>query len=426
MSKRVLRILGAAGVLLLVLVVGAAAGGGVVYAITRGARGGSLLRLTAAVHAEPSDPEPGVVIGSVVPDGPAAEGGLVRGDILLAVDGEAVDDPVALLDVLGEHEPGEEVQLTVLHGDDERTLSVVLGNRDGKAYLGLVPCGARVQVERLIDLEELGAGALIVGVVPESPAEQAGLRTGDVVTAVDGQALDGENSLADAISAHEPGATVTLEVRRPGTEQRELTVELGEHPDEEGTAYLGVEYRPFVPMRRRLEELPFRRHGLPLDDELFQMHPGSVSIQGVVVRSVVEDSPAAAADLREGDVITALDGDPVSSPEDLSDAIAAHKPGDRVTLTVFQRDEDEERDIDVTLAAHPDAEEMAYLGVTAGGHYWLRRFSSDEWPHGEHSFDFDFDWEALPEELPFSLDELPHHFEFHLPPRPPGMGEQDL
>ena len=83
-------------------------------------------------------------------------------------------------------------------------------------------------------------GAVIVDIVPDSPADQAGLRVEDVIVAVDDQELTWENNLADLIAAYEPGDEVTLEIKRSDEELQEVTVELGEHPDREGIAYLGV------------------------------------------------------------------------------------------------------------------------------------------------------------------------------------------
>jgi putative serine protease PepD len=70
--------------------------------------------------------------------------------------------------------------------------------------------GATVQVNGS------GNGAKVVGVPPGSPADQAGLRKGDVVVAVDGPPVEDGNGLIVAIRAHQPGDTVTRTVRRGG------------------------------------------------------------------------------------------------------------------------------------------------------------------------------------------------------------------
>jgi S1-C subfamily serine protease len=391
MNNRILKVLALLAGFSLVLFVGAIVGGGIVYGLTQ--MGGVL----PAVRAEEADPGYGIVIASVESDGPAAEAGVVRGDILLEMDGKTLEQSGDLASHLDELKPGDEVELKVLHGDDLRTLRATLGDRNGRAYLGLAPCGG-LSKEVEVNARVGAPGAFIVEVMPDSPAEEAGLQKGDVIVAVDGQKLDVENNLADLVAEHKPGDTVTLEIERSDDEEPfEVTVELGEHPDKEGAAYLGVRYSTF-PRFRDLPVLPFEE----FDELPFAFPEGEVE-QGAIVQRVYEDSPASAAGLKEGDVITAIDGEPVESPQTLTEAIAERKPGDRITLTVYQRDSEEEREVRVTLAEHPDDEGKAYLGVLIGGFFRIERHSEgDELP-------FDF-------ELPFDLDELPERFKFQWPP----------
>ena len=403
MNKRIWKILGWLAVLLLVLCVGAAVGGGAVYALTRVKEPFHLF------SAGPEDAEPGIVIASVTADGPAAEAGVVRGDILLQVEGETVDNCIELIDLVNEREPGDEVELTVLHGDDERTLTAVLIEHGGRPYLGLVPCGCRVVPKPTVVINTWGPVAVIIDVESDSPADLAGLEAGDIIVAVDEEELSTEKSLADAIIAHKPGDMLTLEVNRPGEETRNVEVELGEHPQEDGKTYLGVRYR-HVPAPPDIEF-----EGPRFDGRRFgpfpHVFPDGDMRQGAIVRHVTEESPAQAAGLSQGDLITAIDGDPIEGPRDLVDAIAEHEPGDRVTLTVVASGEEEEREIEVKLGEHPNEEEKAYLGVQIGGFVRVRRWD-DERPHGPESFEFFYDWEP-----PF--DAVPRHFEFHVPPERP-------
>jgi serine protease Do len=72
-------------------------------------------------------------------------------------------------------------------------------------------------------------GVVIGAVVPGSPADTAGLRPRDVITAVDGQPFTDESSLAEALSQKRPGDTVTVTVIRGG-QQQDVTVTLGDAP----------------------------------------------------------------------------------------------------------------------------------------------------------------------------------------------------
>jgi serine protease Do len=66
-------------------------------------------------------------------------------------------------------------------------------------------------------------------VVPGSPAATAGLQPEDIITTVDGQPLQGESALAEAINKHKPGDTITLTVLRQ-QQQVSVPVRLGELP----------------------------------------------------------------------------------------------------------------------------------------------------------------------------------------------------
>jgi S1-C subfamily serine protease len=72
-------------------------------------------------------------------------------------------------------------------------------------------------------------GVVVGQVAPGSPAAAAGLQPGDVIVAVEGQALDSESSLAERLSQHQPGDTVTLTIIRNGQSQ-DVKVTLGTAP----------------------------------------------------------------------------------------------------------------------------------------------------------------------------------------------------
>jgi S1-C subfamily serine protease len=335
---------------------------------------------------------------------------------VLEVDGQALEGVHDLVQVLGERAPGDELELLVLHGDDERALTAMLGERNGRAYLGIVPCGGMaISLER--DVELSGASALIiVEVIEDSPAEAAGLQEGDVLLTVDGREIGADADLAEVIAGYEPGDEIALQVERPsgltqsGEGPIELTVTLGENPDEDGAPYLGVRYRrlPHAGMLGRLPRGGFR--GIDPEDLPFELPfdlPEGRMPQGALVREVAEGSPAAEAGLARGDVITAIDSDPVDSPMALSDAIAEREPGDTVDLTFIRPDEEGETVLEVVLGEHPDREGKAYLGVTAAGVFRMWRFGGED---GSSAPGQRF-------ELPFGL-ELPfgRRFEFRWPP----------
>jgi len=535
MDDRLVKVVGGLLVLALVLLLGAVAGGVLVYGLIQ-------LDPLSVAQAQASDPGYGLVIAQVEPDSPAEDAGVVRGDILLEIDGVALDQSDELSSRLSDFEAGDEVELVLLHGDEQRTLTAVLGEKLGGPYLGVYPCAVRTTA---VWLERGTAGAIVTEVVPDSPAENAGLAAGDVILAVGSERMDAGAELADVISAYEPGDSVVLEVEGADGEPRTVEVVLGEHPEDESRAYLGVRYSsrpevrhfewrsppltgeenldslpmPFpVPRMESVEGLvivhvaedsPASEAGLmagdiitavdgeevasteqlaaivadskPGDtvsltvgrvgtteredvdailgedpdedgkpylgvtfwpvphwgtlegegphfwgdegfglDELPFLLPEGIQVQGAVVLSVEEGSPADVAGLGEGDVITAVDGDPLDGPKGLVDLISSLEPGDRLALTVLEGDGEAEREIEITLGEHPDEKGKAYLGIEVGAYRRMERRGAIERPYG-----YDFDGErfrfGLPlDELPFDPEELPHWFNFPWMP-----GEED-
>ena len=82
-------------------------------------------------------------------------------------------------------------------------------------------------------------GALVTDVADGSPADSAGIRTGDLILAVSGVRIDQEHTLTGVIHSHKPGDRVEITLWSRGRE-RTIRVRLGKHPDEQDTAYLGV------------------------------------------------------------------------------------------------------------------------------------------------------------------------------------------
>ena len=79
---------------------------------------------------------------------------------------------------------------------------------------------------KAVDKEDGAKGALVTGAVAESPAAASDLKAGDVITAVNGGAIDGPKALSTKIRSLAPGATVQLDVRRDGV-GRTVSVKLG-------------------------------------------------------------------------------------------------------------------------------------------------------------------------------------------------------
>ncbi len=85
------------------------------------------------------------------------------------------------------------------------------------------------------------AGVVVTQVVADSPADKAGLRSGDRIVAADGQTIDGAHPLDALIRQKKVGDTMELKVQR-GNENQTLKATLGASPDNASMPYLGVRF----------------------------------------------------------------------------------------------------------------------------------------------------------------------------------------
>ncbi|HEX3184149.1 MAG TPA: PDZ domain-containing protein [Pyrinomonadaceae bacterium] len=207
-------------------------------------------------------------------------------------------------------------------------------------------------------------GVGITRVVPGSPAEKAGLRKDDVILRLDGENITSVRKLNRLVSEIAPDQSVKVSVSRGGAEQ-EVTATIAKR-DNSSMAQDYFQLQPRVwkwegnpkefknfkwdfPMGEKFNfdfgkdgDFTFmlnnsRRIGvstMQLTKQLAEYF-GIADGKGVLVTSVTEDSPAAKAGVKAGDVITAIDGEAVDSPGDLARAINSKKEGD-VTLTVIR------------------------------------------------------------------------------------------
>jgi regulator of sigma E protease len=76
-----------------------------------------------------------------------------------------------------------------------------------------------------------------------------------------------------------------------------------------------------------------------------------VNVTAPRVDELVADGAAARAGFKTGDVIVGIDGQPVDEPEDVSDAVSAHRPGDEIEVEVMR--DGKRRTITIELAKRP-------------------------------------------------------------------------
>ncbi|HWP83580.1 MAG TPA: DegQ family serine endoprotease [Terriglobia bacterium] len=181
--------------------------------------------------------------------------------------------------------------------------------KDGKVirgWLGVVIQPVTPPIARAMGMDR-PRGALVGDITPGSPAEKAGLRRGDVVLSINGEAISETRELSLKVAMMSPGTTVQLRVLR---ERREIDVPviLGEQPMER--AAIGPQSAPGT--ARAMEGVAVQNLTPPLRRQLGL--PANAT--GVLVAEVEPGSPAAEAGLRRGDVIQEVNGRAVSSVAD--------------------------------------------------------------------------------------------------------------
>jgi serine protease Do len=142
-------------------------------------------------------------------DGPAANAGIMAGDIITTLDGTTVKDSRMLVRKIGAMAPGTPVKLGVLHKGGERTVTLTLGTLPDERQAN---AGSQTGTPRLgltlAPANTVGAGnqgVAITGVDPDGPAADHGMQSGDVILDVGGKTVsnpsDVSNEIADLTKA---------------------------------------------------------------------------------------------------------------------------------------------------------------------------------------------------------------------------------
>jgi serine protease Do len=194
-----------------------------------------------------------------------------------------------------------------------------------RGYLGMSIGDVTEEIREAFNLSE-ARGALVQSVDPGKPADKAGIRHGDVVVDVDGKPIRNNRELIDYISYLPVGTEVKVGVIRNG-QRMVLTAKTAQRPvegDEEEEETRAVE-----PVRDKL--------GLTVQNitaELRRLHNLPDGVTGVIVTNVKSVSPAGDANMNEGDVISEVQGQRVSSVDEFRTVIDKVRSGQRVRMYV--------------------------------------------------------------------------------------------
>jgi len=183
-----------------------------------------------------------------------------------------------------------------------------------KPFLGIVVVATREGGPRVLRVQE------------GSPAANAGVQRGDVITAVNGKPVEDPAALIKRIASLKPGSKVTLSTVRDG-EEKSLEAKLGA-------------------LRRRTEKEPEERKlaGTPWLGLLIREADEK---RGVVVARVYLASPAARAGIQPGDRILKVDGKKIASPQDLARNVKQLEPGTEIEVVTVRGGEEQRLSVEV-------------------------------------------------------------------------------
>ena len=196
-------------------------------------------------------------------------------------------------------------------------------------------------------------GAVLGGIVPDSPAAKAGLKENDVVLEVNGQRVEGAEQFRRMIREIPSGRTASLTVWRDGRSQN-IRVTLGK-PDTSKLKVLPqmpksfsfsmpeLKVMPDLSGLDRLRTFTMVSPGRPLlgiDAESlegdFGRFFGAPEGEGVLVREIFVGSPAAKAGMKVGDVITSIDGERIRSASELREKLLTKKEDKAIQLGLLR------------------------------------------------------------------------------------------
>lgn len=250
--------------------------------------------------------EDGVQVVDVDPNGPAAKAGVRRGDYLASVDGQRIDEPREVSQIVSQLRQGEQVDLVVWrNGERLRAWATLAATRDGDfrpsgagevrrdtGWLGVALMTEPARGEDASDKEsdkkaddekadsekkDKDKAAEIMLVYPTSPAAVAGLRAGDKIVSVDDREFASAQEMTEYIQNKKPGEEVALSVKSADEDEpQDVKVKLASRSDyivdEDGRAgtddnplYSIPEYMMRMEHERRMAECSKRMEELLLE-----------------------------------------------------------------------------------------------------------------------------------------------------------------
>ena len=198
-----------------------------------------------------------------------------------------------------------------------------------KGWLGVTIKSVNEDVKEDWELS-VDKGVLVTYVIDDSPADEAGIKKGDVILKYEGRSVRYTDELIEYVRKTPPGEKAKIEIDRNGKPKKfEVEIEKnrkrvvidrfgdGDHgftfySDDNESGFLGVDMYDLTDGLREYFDVE--------DDE------------GVLIVNVIEDSPAEKAGFKSGDIIVKVDKRVIEDSDDLRKAISKHEPDEKVKI----------------------------------------------------------------------------------------------
>jgi len=284
----------------------------------------------------------GPQVVEIVPGSPAETAGFRVNDVIIAVNDAVVSTTNPLETILRKLQPGTTAQFTVLRGADRLQISVTLSARLAETTTRVgsptfpistataPPTGTRMVVPDAtrtptaaapvpvasrgylgIRLSNSPQGVQVVEVIPQSPANIAGITTGDIITAVDDQPVQRVEQVQAILNSKAAGDPVTIHIKRFNNQPNGITLRLGTQPAPSATTSpfptgtVTITPPTNTPIAPGPVDMLFLRFGFR----------AAVNPEGFYVIEVIADSPAALGGLRVNDIIVSVNKIPYHRPD---------------------------------------------------------------------------------------------------------------
>ncbi len=212
------------------------------------------------------------------------------------------------------------------------------GTKIARGYLGVSIQPVTADVASALGVPA-NQGEVVGRAEPGGPGARAGLRGGDVVTRVNGTPVTPDASLAYQVANLAPGTAVRLDVLRDGRPQT-INATVGTRPPEDQLAGTTGDDDDGIPGGNGAQGQPAAANALgltvqPLTPAIARSLSVDPTTQGVVVATVDPSSDAGSKGLKRGDVITAVNSQPVRTGADVARAVAAAKAAGRAQVLLL-------------------------------------------------------------------------------------------